>query len=111
MDIVCLICAGRGVRAGLRSTIGNRVGVISASGVRIPPSPYGCARWGASGALYSKSAICETECPEEGFRFQALHACRMWRLWSCAIETSEPRQDREVATVRGIFNVPQGFLS
>jgi len=35
----------------------------------------------------------------------------MWRLWSCAIETSEPRQDREVATVRGIFNVPQGFLS
>ena len=55
---------------------------------------FGCARWGASGALYPKSALCGTEFPLEG-------KLRMFTILigRRATDGREPRQVRKEAAI------------
>ncbi len=56
----------------------------------------GCARRGASGALYPKSALCGAESPLEGLKSGVEWTQLIGR---CATDGHEPRQVREEAAI------------
>ena len=70
----------------------------------------GCARWGASGPLYPRSASCGTESPPEAGRRGSCSRTEALKAGSCAAAGREPRQIRKEAAVSGVRWVPQGDL-
>jgi len=68
------------------------------------------AKWGGSGSLFPKSALCGAEFPQEGIFRRRKGSSGMLRSGPRATAALEPRQVRKEAAVRGDMLVCRGII-